>query len=125
MKAILKSSVANAITAIITIPIGILIGLSFWHPVRGPNSDPPPPAKEKYHAFPAPRCGKDCEWRDTVGDNIWTLVDGNKQVVARVFNVLSYPGYWYVQVNSSIRVMESEWGTMDAAKRRAEDLVKK
>lgn len=120
MRSLLHNSIANAAVAVVTIPIGILIGLHFWQPTAAI----PSPAKLEYHADPAPRCGKGYQWQRTLGDEeLWTLAGPDTRVIARVFRVNSFPGHWYVQTNSSTRVMESEWGKLYNAKLHAEDLA--
>lgn len=84
----------------------------------------PPPAKISYVASPAPNCTPNCEWRDSQGDNIWTLV-GDHRVIARVFPSMQYPGYWDVADGYGIRHQVSEWGTLESAKAAAEILSKK
>ncbi len=110
------------LAVLMAIIIGIPIALKIMHIGRESSPQLPDPIQDHYTRFPMKGCGKGCEWR-RYSDKLWELDNFEKGTVGRVEPVISFPGHWYVQTNSSVRAMESEWPTLDQAKHHVEVLA--
>lgn len=119
MKSLVLNFVLLSLVLLACIPAGIRLGLKWSHVEP---STLPPSVSMGYMPFKMRTCGPGCEWR-RYSDELWELDNWDRGTVARVLPVISFPGHFYVQTNSSVRSMESEWPTLDQAKRHAEHLA--
>lgn len=119
MKTVLKA----VIVATLSVFVGVTGALK-WMRSNGWLWSPAETVFAGYKAIPTVGCGLGCEWRQ-YAPKVWELDNWDKGTVARIYPEPTFPGHWYVQVNGSSRVWESDWPQFDMAKRHAELLAVK